>query len=92
MSAQRAYDVGMVSEVVSHDLLLDRALELARFTAAASPATLQISLRAIWESLELGLTDAYNNGYAPLAAHWQHPDAAEGPKAFLEKREPNWAD
>lgn len=92
MPAQRAYDVGMVSEVVSHDLLMDRAMELARQVAAASPATLQISLRAIWESLEMGLTDAYNNGYAPLAAHWQHPDAAEGPAAFMEKREPNWAD
>jgi enoyl-CoA hydratase/carnithine racemase len=92
LSAQRAYDVGMISEVVPHDLLLDRAMELARQTAAASPATLQISLKAIWESLEMGLTDAYHNGYAPLAAHWQHPDAAEGPQAFMEKREPNWAD
>jgi enoyl-CoA hydratase/carnithine racemase len=46
------------------------------------------SLRAIWESLEMGLTDAYHNGYAPLTAHWDHPDAAEDPKAFLEKREP----
>src|SRR5579859_3519934 len=79
LSAQRACEVGMVSEVVEHEQLMNRAMELARFTAAASPATLQISLKAIWESLEMGLTDAYNNGFGPLTRHWVHPDAAEGP-------------
>jgi enoyl-CoA hydratase/carnithine racemase len=92
MTAERACEVGMVSEVLPGEKLMERAMELARFTAAASPATLQISLKAIWESLEFGLTDAYNNGYAPLVAHWTHPDAAEGPAAFMEKREPNWAE
>ena len=92
ITAQRAFDIGLVSEVVPAGQLMDRALEMARQVATASPATLQISLRAIWEGLDMGLTDAYHNGWGPLTAHWDHPDAAEGPKAFLEKREPHWVD
>src|SRR5262249_25975307 len=41
MTAQRAYEVGMVSEVVPGDELMARALELAQDVAKASPATLQ---------------------------------------------------
>ena len=92
ITAQRAFDIGLVSEVVPAGQLMDRALEMARQVATASPATLQISLRVIWEGLDMGLTDAYHNGWGPLTAHWDHPDAAEGPKAFLEKREPHWVD
>jgi enoyl-CoA hydratase/carnithine racemase len=91
MSAQRAYEVGMVSEIVPGDQLLARAIELAQDVAKASPATLQTSLRAIWESLEYGLTDAYYHGFMPLTRHWDHPDASEGPRAFMEKRDPDWA-
>ncbi|MET0895851.1 MAG: enoyl-CoA hydratase/isomerase family protein [Acidimicrobiia bacterium] len=91
MSAQRAFETGMVSEVVPGDVLMARALELAQQVAQASPATLQTSLRAIWESLEYGLTDAYYHGFMPLTRHWDHPDASEGPRAFMDKRDPEWA-
>jgi len=90
LTAQRALEIGLVSEVVPHDTLMERAIEIARQVATASPTALQTSLRAIWESLELGLTAAYYNGFAPLTAHWDHPDAQEGPRAFMEKREPKW--
>jgi enoyl-CoA hydratase/carnithine racemase len=91
MTAQRAYETGMVSEVVPGDQLMSRALELAGQVAQASPATLQTSLRAIWESLEYPLTEAYYHGFAPLTRHWDHPDASEGPRAFMEKRDPEWS-
>ena len=91
IDAQRALDIGLVTEVVDPAArLLDRALELADLVATASPDSLRVSLQAIWEGLDLGLEDAYLNGYRPLVAHWRHPDAVEGARAFVEKREPTW--
>jgi enoyl-CoA hydratase len=43
-------------------------------------------------ALELGLTDACKAGAAELVSMWGHPDQTEGPLAFTEKREPNWAE
>ena len=91
LNAQRAYELGLVSEVVPADQLLSRALELAALIAKASPETLRVSLKAVWESLEHGLTHACYAGYRPLVEHWDHPDAQEGPRAFMEKREPKWS-
>jgi enoyl-CoA hydratase/carnithine racemase len=76
--------------VLAADALLPRAMELARLVASASPDTVRISLQAIWESLDHGLEEACRNGYRPLVAHWNHPDATEGALAFIEKREPRW--
>jgi enoyl-CoA hydratase/carnithine racemase len=30
------------------------------------------------------------HGWALLRMHWAHPDFAEGPRAFAERREPKW--
>jgi len=46
--------------------------------------------RALWGALELGLTDACRAGAQELVSMWGHPDQAEGPAAFAEKREPHW--
>ena len=37
-----------------------------------------------------GLTDACQAGAAELVSMWGHPDQEEGPRAFAEKREPEW--
>jgi enoyl-CoA hydratase/carnithine racemase len=92
VTAQRAYELGMVSEVVSDDKLMGRAVELAEFAAGASPATLQTSLRVIWESLNTGIEEALETGWETVQGHRGHPDSIEGPRAFAEKRPPQWAD
>ena len=46
--------------------------------------------RALWGALEHGLTDACRLGAQELVSMWGHPDQDEGPRAFAEKREPNW--
>jgi len=46
--------------------------------------------RALWGALEHGLTDACRAGAGELTGMWGHPDQAEGPAAFAEKREPEW--
>lgn len=90
IDAARALAIGLVSEVVPLDRLRSRAIELAHIAASASPRTVQVSLRAIWESLDKGLQDGLRDGYRLLQDHLDHPDAAEGPAAFMAKREPRW--
>jgi enoyl-CoA hydratase len=91
MSAQRAYELGMISEVVDPpERLREAAQELAEKIARNSPAAMAATKRALWGSLELGLTDACRAGSQDLVSMWGHPDQAEGPAAFAERREPEW--
>lgn len=90
IDAARALAIGLVSEVVPRERLRTRAVELAQIAASASPRTVQVSLRAIWESLDMGLDDGLKHGYRLLQEHLDHPDATEGPAAFMAKREPRW--
>src|SRR5215471_15767305 len=91
MSADRAYELGMVSEVVDPpDRLRERAQELAETIAKNSPAAMAATKRALWAALEMGLTDACRAGARELIGMWGHPDQEEGPLAFTEKREARW--
>lgn len=91
MSAQRAYELGMVSEVIDPpERLREAAQELAEKVARNSPDAMAASKRALWGALEMGLTDACRAGAAELVSLWGHPDQEEGPRAFAEKRDPDW--
>lgn len=90
LSAESALKVGMISEITTPENLVPRALELAQIAASVSPAAVQRSLKAIWESLDMPLDKAYLNGFEILIRHRSHPDALEGTRSFLEKREPDW--
>jgi enoyl-CoA hydratase len=91
MSAERAYELGKVSEVVDPpERLRERAQELGETIARNSPAAMAATKRALWGALELGLTDACRAGAGELVSMWGHPDQSEGPAAFAEKRAPRW--
>jgi enoyl-CoA hydratase/carnithine racemase len=91
VDAAEAVRIGLASEVVPDDELLPRAMQLAQIAAEVSPATVQASLRAIWGSFELPLSEAYDRGYDIIRAHRDHPDAFEGVTAFSERRKAVWA-
>ncbi|HTL84725.1 MAG TPA: enoyl-CoA hydratase/isomerase family protein [Acidimicrobiia bacterium] len=91
MSAQRAYELGMVSEIVDPpEKLREVAQQLAEKIARNSPSAMAATKRALWRALELGLTDACKAGAMDLVSMWGHPDQEEGPRAFAEKRDANW--
>jgi len=90
LSAQQALECNLVSEVVPADQLLERALKLAELACAGSPAAVEASLKAVWDSYEMPLSKAYEHGFDILIRHRAHPDAVEGTSAFLEKRDPVW--
>jgi enoyl-CoA hydratase/carnithine racemase len=64
MSASRAREIGLVSEIVPADALRDRAAELAAIIATKPPAAIQGSVKAIWESLDMTRTGAQQVGMA----------------------------
>lgn len=64
VSAQRAYEIGLVNEVVAADRVRARAHELAAAMAAKPAAAIQGTVRAIWESLDVGRTAALEHGLA----------------------------
>jgi len=64
MSAERAREIGLVSEVVSRDALRPRAAEIAAIIAAKPPAAIQGSVKAIWESLDMTRSGALQVGLA----------------------------
>ena len=91
ISAQRAYELGMISQVVDPPKQLrDEAQALAEKIAKNSPAAMRATKKALWGALEMGLTDACRAGADELVSMWGHPDQTEGPLAFAERREPNW--
>ena len=93
MTAARAYELGMISQVVDPpDRLRAEAQALAETIARNSPAAMAATKRALWGALETGLTDACRAGALELAALWGHPDQAEGPRAFAEHRPARWAE
>lgn len=62
VSANRALQVGLVSEVTAREELWSRADEIAHQIAANEPLAVQGTVKAIWDSLDVGRTDAIRNG------------------------------
>src|SRR4029077_7659072 len=90
MSAQRAYDLGMISEVVEHDRLLERAQEIADIVHSNSPLPVPGTRRATHKTLDLPLHEAEILAETFRERVVRTEDALEGPKAFMEKRAPVW--
>jgi len=91
LDARRAYEIGLVGEVVERDALMPRARKLARAISQHSPAALARTKRAIWESFNVGLDEALEQTWRIIQEHTEHPDSTEGSRAFVEKRQPRWA-
>ena len=92
ITAQHAKELGMVTEVVPSARLMPRAREIAEMITYNSPRAVRDCKRALWEALDHGLGGSHANAQEIMAAYAGHPDMAEGPKALVEKRTPQWAD
>jgi enoyl-CoA hydratase/carnithine racemase len=91
MPARRAYELGLVDELVGTPGDLPAAVDaMLQAILRNSPQAMLRSKQAVWGSLERGYTGALEQGWSLLRGHWEHPDFAEGSRAFAEKREPRW--
>ncbi len=70
MNAERAYELGMISQIVDPpEQLREEAQALAEKIAKNSPAAMRATKRALWGALEHGLTDACRAGSAGAGGH-----------------------
>lgn len=91
MSAQRAYELGMVTELVEDKPVEERAVELADTMKSNSPTAMRIAKKVLWDMLDEGsLSNLYDRQHELVKDFQGHPDSKEGPKAFAEKRKPRW--
>ena len=90
MSAQRAYEVGLVTEVVPHEQLMPRARELAAMICENAPLAVWGTKMGILQGLGLPIAQAEEIAAGYLEVVEQTEDHAEGPRSFVEKREPEW--
>ncbi|HZU46599.1 MAG TPA: enoyl-CoA hydratase-related protein [Mycobacterium sp.] len=90
MSVQRAYELGLISEIVEHDRLLERAHEIADIVNSNAPLAVRGTRLAILKGLDLPLHEAEMLAEAFRERNLHTEDSLEGPKAFMEKRAPNW--
>lgn len=90
ISAQRARQLGIISDVIPDGELRSAAAELAAAVAANSPAALRATKKVLWRSLEVGLSQARAEAAEAVAAHLGHPDRVEGLRARSDKRTPRW--
>lgn len=91
VSAAEGYDLGFVSAVVPADELMTTARDWAGQIAANSPLSVRASKDVVYRSLDMAsLEESMKAKYDSVAAMVSSEDFIEGPKAFAEKRDPNW--
>lgn len=92
VTATRAFEMGLVSDVVPTEQLDKACEDLARLIASKSRQAIKIGKEAFYRQLELGIKEAYQYTGEVMIHNMSKDDAAEGIDAFLEKRSPKWQD
>ncbi|MBI2908404.1 MAG: enoyl-CoA hydratase/isomerase family protein [Chloroflexi bacterium] len=90
MDAHEALRIGYVSRVVAQDDLMPVARELAQQIARGPAVAIQISKRLIYRCLHLNLDQALEATEQAMLVVRSTEDAKEGPRAWVEKREPRF--
>jgi enoyl-CoA hydratase/carnithine racemase len=90
-SAHEGLRLGFVNEVVPHAELLPAARRWADEILACAPLSVRASKQAAMQGLDAPTLEAAVNGrYEQLGAMLRSEDFREGPRAFAEKRRPEW--
>ncbi len=90
ITAEQALDAGMVARVSEPGKAVEVALELAESVAANAPLAVSASKKLIWTALDTDEAGFYDVQNSLLGAVFTSNDAKEGPRAFADKRAPEW--
>jgi enoyl-CoA hydratase len=92
ISAAQAREIGLIGHVVPDGQALGKALEIAGMIAANGPVAVRAILRTIRETEGMAENDAFAVEARIGMAVFASEDAKEGPRAFTEKRRPEFGD
>ena len=92
VKAQEGYELGFVTAVVPHADLMKEARRWADEILACSPMSVRATKQTVMRSLDVPALEVamHNQHYPAFVAMARSEDTVEGPKAFAEKRKPNW--
>jgi len=89
-TATEAKEIGLIGHVVPDGQAMTKALELAEMICANGPLAVEAILKSVQETAAMSEVDAlkleFEIGWPIFATN----DSKEGPRAFAEKRTPNW--
>jgi len=90
IDAEEALRLGYVSMVVPHEELMDRTREFCKqFTQA--PVATQFAKRLVWRGIDMYRNLNLEMAEMAMLINSTTPDTREGPRAWVEKREPQWS-
>jgi enoyl-CoA hydratase/carnithine racemase len=90
LSAQRAYDIGLVSEITPKEQLYERTAWAANTIASQPALAIEGTVRAIWAARELGQRQALRLGYAYVGLGTDQESIAQGQKVFESGARIDW--
>jgi crotonobetainyl-CoA hydratase len=91
VSPEEGKELGFVNDVVPHDELMNAATDWAEQICACAPLSIRASKDVVYKSLDSASLQSVMEGkYDSVKAMISSEDFIEGPKAFAEKRAPNW--
>lgn len=90
ISAARAREIGFVNHVVPLAELLPKCFAMAEKIAANAPLTVRAARELVYLSTEMGRSAAQRAATHLFESVYRSEDAQEGPRAFREKRKPEW--
>lgn len=90
ITAQRAYEIGLVNRLADPESVLETALELAGEILDGAPLSVQAARETVMIATEMGRSAALKAARHASEHCYNSEDAQEGPRAFAEKRRPQW--
>lgn len=91
LSGDEALEFGIANRAVAAGEVMTVARDIARDVAEnAAPLSVAMSKQLLWQSMELSADEVERRETEIHRLLMAHPDAVEGPVAYLEKRPPRW--
>ncbi len=88
--AQAALAMGYVQRVVPHERLMEETMDYARRLAAGPPITMQLAKRLVYRAENQTFLEALESAQLAMSIVQSTEDSKEGPRAFREKRRPDF--
>jgi enoyl-CoA hydratase len=90
IDASNAYRMGLISNLYPHEMLLEKAYEIANKIIGKGQIAVKLALQSVLNTTKMNLEDGLNQEAELFAECCGSEDFKEGTQAFLEKRKPNF--